>query len=244
MTAFALAIEVSNPAAAVDGGGPSVAVAAIEGDEIVGSIEVERLRETGRHDDDLMPAMERVCARGGAAPGDIAKVVVSTGPGGFTGLRVAVATAKALALSIGAVVVGVPTAAVAARRVEGDSSPALVLLNSKRVGGEVTAWGVVVGGGVVIETLGLVGPEQVEVIRDQHGVRSFVADPKLPDGFVDACGALGLDRRGLIVDAGACLEAGVGLAGVDVDALVPLYGREPEAVRKWRELHGSAPGDA
>ena len=45
------------------------------------------------HACDLLPALEQLLARLGAAPADLATILVGTGPGSYTGLRVGVATA-------------------------------------------------------------------------------------------------------------------------------------------------------
>jgi tRNA threonylcarbamoyl adenosine modification protein YeaZ len=61
-----------------------------------------------RHGEALLPSIERLLAPvGGRAA--IGAVVVGTGPGAFTGLRVGIATAKGLAHGLGRPIVGVPT---------------------------------------------------------------------------------------------------------------------------------------
>jgi len=60
-----------------------------------------------RHVETLIPALEHVLAQVGLVPADLGVVAVDIGPGLFTGLRVGVATAKALAQSLG---IGVLTA--------------------------------------------------------------------------------------------------------------------------------------
>ena len=97
-----LAIETSNPSAAGPGQ-PGVAVRA-------GSTIVVEPVGAGR-EDDLMPAIERLFARVGIGPREIALIAVSIGPGGFTALRVSITVAKALAYSCGAACIAVPTAA-------------------------------------------------------------------------------------------------------------------------------------
>lgn len=61
-----------------------------------------------RHGESLLPAIERLLAPAGGRT-SIGAVVVGTGPGAFTGLRVGIATAKGLAHGLGCPIVGVPT---------------------------------------------------------------------------------------------------------------------------------------
>jgi tRNA threonylcarbamoyladenosine biosynthesis protein TsaB len=55
----------------------------------------------------LLPAIEQVMARAGASPKDLTGLTVTIGPGFFTGLRVALATAQGLALGLNLAVAGV-----------------------------------------------------------------------------------------------------------------------------------------
>ena len=77
-------------------------------------IEVERLDPEQPQDVDFMPAIDRLVQRMGVTPGDLCVVMISIGPGGFTGLRISVAAAKMLGEVLGARLVPVPTAAVVA----------------------------------------------------------------------------------------------------------------------------------
>ena len=94
-----LAIETSNPSA---GDGSGVALS----DAAAGWTDVEPLRPSrqnapgaprtghGGQDDDLMPAIDRLFRRRAARPSDLSRVMVSVGPGGYTGLRIACAVGK------------------------------------------------------------------------------------------------------------------------------------------------------
>ena len=63
-----------------------------------------------RHGEALLPSIERLLAPvGGRAA--IGAIVVGTGPGAFTGLRVGIATAKGLAHGLSCAIVGVSTGA-------------------------------------------------------------------------------------------------------------------------------------
>jgi len=63
--------------------------------------------EGRRHAEAIAPAIEEVCLRAGLSVRDVGLIAVDIGPGLFTGLRVGVATAKALAQALGIGVVGV-----------------------------------------------------------------------------------------------------------------------------------------
>jgi len=60
-----------------------------------------------RHVETLVPAIQFMCRQAGVELGDIAVVAVDTGPGLFSGLRVGVATAKALAHALRVPTIGV-----------------------------------------------------------------------------------------------------------------------------------------
>lgn len=68
------------------------------------------LAEVGReHSSALIPAIDALLATAGAEPARVAGIVVGVGPGSYTGVRIGVATAKALARAWSAPVVGVGT---------------------------------------------------------------------------------------------------------------------------------------
>ncbi|VAX36097.1 hypothetical protein MNBD_PLANCTO03-2039, partial [hydrothermal vent metagenome] len=243
--ALTLAIEVSNPSAAHEGSGPGVTVGRVGSDhiEVLG---VEMLRSKRRHDDDLMPAIERLWSQLASAGliGDkreIDRVAVSVGPGGFTGLRVAVVAGKMIAEVTGALCVGVPSACVVARRAGSDlPTPFGVALASKKESSVV----MVFDGPTQVVRLSEPGGahEYGHVIEadtlEALGVRGLIADRFLPESMRTRCSELGIRIDEPVFDPVACLEASAAFKEVAPIELVPMYGREPEAVRKWRELHG------
>ncbi len=81
-----------------------------------------------RHAEELLARVAALLAGAGVerpGPGSLAGVIVGTGPGGFTGLRVGLATARGIARACGAPLLGVPTGTtlVAAARAAGVVAP-------------------------------------------------------------------------------------------------------------------------
>ena len=89
---------------AIDTATSAVAVAVLRDDETpVSAVEVDPRAHTER----LAPLMARALAEAGAVPADVTDVVVGTGPGPFTGLRVGMVTAVSLGYALGVGVHGV-----------------------------------------------------------------------------------------------------------------------------------------
>lgn len=79
---------------AVDTSGPSLSVA-LGGD---GGIIFECVQQNGlTHSESLMPLVDTALTAGGLAAADVDAFIAVTGPGSFTGVRIGVATIKALA---------------------------------------------------------------------------------------------------------------------------------------------------
>ena len=62
-----------------------------------------------RHAETLVPWIAQLCTAAGLEPGNIDLVVVSIGPGSFTGLRIGIASALGIAEGASCAVTGVPT---------------------------------------------------------------------------------------------------------------------------------------
>jgi len=226
---FILGIETSNPSAwtPTTPVAPGVAL----GTRDSGAVHLlgrEPVDPAAHHSDLLMAAIARLCDRFGVRPRDIARICVSAGPGGYTAVRLGITTAKLIAESTGAQVVAVPTAMVAAWNAP-VAYPLGVALASKGESTHVS----------VFPTPGVIARAAVMSRNDLEslGLRALVADRFLPETFRAQVVRLGIDIVPPVFDPAACLHCAEGLEAVDPTELAPMYPREPEAVRKWRELH-------
>jgi tRNA threonylcarbamoyladenosine biosynthesis protein TsaB len=92
----------------------------------------ERRERRHGHAEALLPMIDRVVKDAVLVPVDIEVVAVSTGPGGFTGIRAGLAAAQGLALAARARLVGVTSFAAVAALVPPKDAPLLVALDSRR----------------------------------------------------------------------------------------------------------------
>jgi tRNA threonylcarbamoyl adenosine modification protein YeaZ len=92
-------------AVALEGSARPASLSATRGGRTLSAV----LSDTREHASDLVPELTALLAALGARPRELGLVVVGLGPGSYTGLRVAAATALGLALGSGAALVGVPS---------------------------------------------------------------------------------------------------------------------------------------
>jgi tRNA threonylcarbamoyladenosine biosynthesis protein TsaB len=89
------------------------AVALAQGNRLVGE---RRLQENRRNARDLAPFVAVLLAEQGWRPRDLQGVIVSRGPGSYTGLRVGIMSAKAFAYATGCVLLAIDTFAAIAEQ--------------------------------------------------------------------------------------------------------------------------------
>ncbi len=185
----------------------------------------------------------------------LAAVAVATGPGGFTGLRVSIASGKAIAYARGIPAVGIPSAELfaASDRARGGDGPWLVALASKAGSAWVSLVECMQAADAALDfspEAGLIVTEELfawhaaEVAR-RGGV--LLADAHLDPALAACAARVGIPMRGLAIEVGAAFgrahrasvrvvrTGGAGAASCGSPfSLEPLYAREPEAVTNWR----------
>jgi len=229
------------------------------------AIHVEMLRSADRHDDDLLPAIDRLFGRLGLTPRDLgaagSAVAVSIGPGGFTGLRIGVSTAKMFAEVLGVKVIAVPSALVAAeaerQRSEVRDQPgnlrfsdASVILVALACKGE-TCWCTRLQRGAdqdnheqgwrIIDDPATGSSPGIADANSMNlaGVDALLGDEHLPQAIRARCEREGIPVIEPVFDPRACLIIAQRMVreGLTVDPLLlaPLYPRQPEAVTLWEK---------
>jgi len=237
-------------------------------DEFFGS---EIIPKRSRHHDDVMPAVDRLFSRFQFTPEQLAQIFVSIGPGGFTGLRQAVTTAKLLAFATGARILAIPTTTVVAETItitkeQGENTlnkrplALIVALASKRgtswcaqytpqcePASQAPYWKLT-GEAHLTELAHLNTKCNRPLIIaadfiDESLKARLATDPEIsiqsPAPTAEACCRAAQRLTRLANTNGESTDNHTDNDNhntIDIDpfALVPLYGREPEAVRLWK----------
>jgi len=188
------------------------------------------------HAQQLLPLARKLLEQSGLAFGDVARIGVGVGPGTFTGLRIGVATARALAQSSGAEVAGVSTlqALAEAALADGHDGPFLGALDARR--GEAFAAAFRAGGRGGPDTLrpaAAVAPDDLGGwIDGAHGAWLAAGEGAVRfRGQLEAAGAtVPADEDPLHrVSAIAICRLAEAAEPRDRDLLIPDYVRAPDA---------------
>lgn len=180
----------------------SVALLREDGEIIDGSPTAARLFEQPAHATELLPAIVAVLERAGLNWTEIGALAVGVGPGAFTGLRIGVSTARAIATARGlrlAPVSSLLALALAAGEQTNDVLPAEALT----------------GAGVARPVVALIDAKRGEIFHRLPGAGDAVA---APSEIVSRVAALAAGRRPpLAVGDGAVkLRAELAAAGAEV----------------------------
>ncbi len=204
-----------------------------------------------RHASTLLPVVRGLLERGGLALNGLRGVVVSDGPGSFTGLRVGAAVAKALAYSRGLEVRTAPSLMVRAMSLAAaapPSAPILAIANALR--GEIY-------GAVYAFEAGRVATVLAPSVGRADALISSVPRPErvVGDGPSEVLDRLaewtgsavvgppdGLPRAVFLLDLIAH-EGGARIVD-DVQLWEPEYGRPAEAQVRWEHAHGRPLADS
>jgi tRNA threonylcarbamoyladenosine biosynthesis protein TsaB len=215
-----LGIDTSTPASAA-------CVLRADGESFEVAPEPSRLTARPAHARELMPAVADVMERAGLDFGDLAAIAVGVGPGTFTGLRIGIATARALAGASGLALRPVSSLAALAEGIEGQLR--LPLIDARR--GELFAalYGT---GGEPLWAPFVAAPEQVaeRVSEAGYGVRAAGDGSIRFRGVLEAAG-IGVEAdesRAHVVRALHVCRLARTVPGEPPEAVLPEYLRTPD----------------
>jgi tRNA threonylcarbamoyl adenosine modification protein YeaZ len=148
---------------------------------------------------------------------DLAFMAVARGPGGFTGTRIGVVTARTLAQQLGIPLFGVSTLAAIAWSVRLQSS------------GDIAVWmsaqrGEVYGAIYALTETGLLMPRFADAVMPQAQWEKILADWGKPYDLVEAEADLGTMAQSVLELAHLDWQRGIGGNWADV---LPFYGQSP-----------------
>ena len=116
---------------AIDTATSTLGLALLDEEEVAGQL---YWRTNQNHTAELIPAIRYLLAKAEKSLHDLQGFIVALGPGGFTGLRVGMTTAKGFAVSTGAPLVGVGTLEASAYPYTGLGAPVCSILGAGRAG--------------------------------------------------------------------------------------------------------------
>ncbi len=207
-----------------------------------GSVLAEAVAEDGAaHARELLPGVHRVLTEAGVGWDDVDVVAVSLGPGAFTGLRIGLATARALALADGRLrLAGVPTTsalALAMRSATPDGPDArrlVPLIDGKRHEVFTAVYERDAGAGVrAVEGVSVVPAAELTVWLEGRGAMAVGGDgaalyAELLPAAARFVASTETPTAAMVGRAVACGAPGLVWG---VESVLPLYGRSPDAVR-------------
>jgi tRNA threonylcarbamoyladenosine biosynthesis protein TsaB len=219
----------------------SAALCAADGSVVAETVALEGPAHTQR----LLPGVHQVLREAGADWADVDTIAVGLGPGAFTGLRIGIATARALAQADGSVrLAGVPTAAALALALarapqavsaapDAAAKPLVPLIDGKRHEVFAAVFAASGDGLRVVEDVTVVPADELRGWLERLGDVLVGGD-----GAVLYTGALPASAHsvaGVMAPTAAMVGRAVaaGAPGLvwGADAVLPLYGRAPDAAR-------------
>lgn len=224
---------------AIDTSNQTMTVALTEDEHILGEITLNLKKN---HSITLMPAIEKLMTQAMWQPDDLDRIAVAMGPGSYTGIRIAVTTAKTLAWTLKKELVGVSSLAVIASNIIHDTALLVPMMDARREN--------VFSGGYQ-----WVNGQLISVIHDQHtSVADMIEEVKMlkqPTYFLGDAkhfrakieGELG--SLAMFVDdfydlphASRLAQLARKMKPVDsIDDFVPQYLRKTEAEINWLKTH-------
>ncbi len=223
---------------AFDTSSQALSVALTEDDNLLGKIDLNIKKN---HSLTLMPAIDFLMTNAGLQPEDLDRIAVAQGPGSYTGLRIAVTTAKTLASTLNIDLVGVSSLAAIAANVD-VAGKVVPLIDARR---QNVYAGIYENGLSVSQEQHIELDKLMETLKTEETLiftgelanfRELIAQTLPQAKFVENA-----ERR--LPNAYQIARLGAGYEPVNVDTFVPEYLKKVEAEEKWLETHAEDQGN-
>ena len=223
---------------AFDTSNMTMAVGLMEDQKVLATIQTMTNRT---HSKTLMPAIQNLMTQVGWVPTDIDRVVVAKGPGSYTGLRIAVTTAKTLADTLSCELVGISSLKVLAANCIGRKEWIVPLFDARRQNVYTVAYKWQEG-------------ELITALSDQHLSLSELKERLDGQAIYFVGSDIEKFKDQLVTDFPQAIlndvsawnyPCAISLAQlgqketpeIDKDAFLPTYLKRVEAEEKWLEHH-------
>ncbi len=201
---------------AIDSSGSILRVGVACGDIVTEETSNDRFR----HAEFIFNLIEKTIKESSVKKSDLEGLVVSTGPGSFTGLRVGLAAAKGLALALDLPIIGVTVFEELSKPLNGVCGPTTILIPSRR--GEYYMYESS-NAAFDAKTIRIIKSAELASLPQDQQV--YLTEPNISDPQLKAMNHLTSDdfavTTGLYIKAGR--EKLLEFGGDDIDRLVPLY---------------------
>lgn len=225
---------------AMDTSNQTLAVAVLDDEKVLAHFQLNRKMN---HSLTLMPAIESVMQASGLKPTDLDRIIVAKGPGSYTGIRIAVTTAKTLAETLKIELTTVSSLAVIAANAQTDKW-IVPIMDARRnnVYAGVYRWEnqrlVSILADQHISLMDLLEhiKEPAVFIGETHKFKEQI-ETALPTAVISESDEQNLPN-GIVLGKLGFLAEPI----KDIHGLVPEYLKRVEAEEKWLETH--QPGDS
>jgi tRNA threonylcarbamoyladenosine biosynthesis protein TsaB len=187
------------------------------------------LDDARRHARDLAVAVDALLKSQSITPRNITRVVVGTGPGSYTGLRVGLMSAKAFAYAVGADIIAVPTFHAIAQRVSPLGGSVDVIADALQ--GQVYHQRFVAGEATTALAIATLSEWLATTPTAVTGPGVGIHESLIPDSIVRCDASLRLPTADSLWRASLNITA---VSRADLFALEPLYLRGSSAEEKRR----------
>ncbi len=193
--------------------------------------------ESRKHAETLLPLVDALLGENGLAPADIELLAVDMGPGSFTGVRIGVSSANAMALALGKPVAGVDALTALMLAAEGRATRICALIDAAHGNAYAARFenGRLTQGPDAVAMDAYAGqiPAGSYIVGDGAAVFAQILQERVPD--VRLC-----SEAALLPSARFVAEAAMRSPALAQKQALPLYLRPSQAERLFAERRGNA----